>query len=207
MVTTSLGFRIDFVVKCRRWVVVEGWGQLLLERKELFALAVNAGRLATCVDQHVLSSFPLLVSFNPLSWEESRRLEAGSRLPLPLAQRVLPSLLLQVDHDPVLEVIVRHQWRLPSDRREIGVRGLRGFSLIRLSFSEESINHSWRWDPNFPGVFRLLRMSPQVLGSSCRGCESPFHRARIKLVRRNCHWGRLCWGWSVRRRLDVLGRS
>ena len=94
MVTTSLGFRIGFVVKCGRWVVVEGWGELLLERKELFALAVNAGRLAACVDQHVLSSFPLLMSFNPLSWEESRRLEVGSWLPLALAQRVLPSLRL-----------------------------------------------------------------------------------------------------------------
>ena len=207
MVTTCLGFRIDFVVKCGWWVVVEGWGQLLLERKELFALAVNAGRLAARVDQHVLSSFPLLVSFNPLSWEEARRLETGSRLPLPLAHRVLPSLRLQVDHDPVLEVIVRHQWRLLSDGREIGVRGLRGFSLLRLSFSEESINHSWWWDPNFSGVFRLLRMSPQFLGSSCGGCESPFHRAGIKLVRRSCHWGRLCWRWSVRRRLGVLGRS
>ena len=202
MVTTSLGFRIDFVVKCGGWVVVEGWGELLLERKEPFALAVNAGSLAACVDQHVLSSFPLLVSLNPLSREVSRRLEVGSRLPLPLAQRVLPSLRLQVDHDPVLEVIVRHQWWLLSDGRQIGVRGLRGFSLLRLSFSEESINHSWWWDPNFSGVFRLLRMSPQFLGSSCRGCESPFHRARIKLVRRSCHWGRLCWGWW-----SVLGRS
>ena len=179
----SLGFRIDSVVKFGQWVVLEGWGHLLLERIELFALAVNIGRLAACVDQHVLSSFPLLVSFNPLSWEESRRLEAGSRLPLPLAQRVLPSLRLQVDHDPVLEVIVRHQWRLPSDRREIGVRGLRGFSLLRLSFSEESINQSWWWVPNLSGVFQLLKMSPQFLGSSSGNCESPFHRARIKLVR------------------------
>ena len=67
----SLGFRIDSVVKFGQWVVVEGWGHLLLERRELFALAVNVGRLAACLDQHVLSSFPLLVIINPLSWEKT----------------------------------------------------------------------------------------------------------------------------------------